>query len=266
MTKQTKQTQHNLDNSHNLNSEQQQLKDLGAKLQQIRVAQNMSLNNVAQATLISPRLLKAIEAGDLTELPEPFYIQALVRKYAASIGAQEVYFQDISTQTSSMADAKQQNQRQIWFNFQLRSLHLYLLYILLVIVSVSGISVLVERPVIINQAPSERPILVPEQPPQTTAQVSQPPTTPQFVSQANNSEAVSVGINLQERCWLKVMVDGKVAFEGILPAGTNRQWNGQKEVTIRAGNAGGVVISFNNQQQQVLGAPGQVEEITYTVN
>lgn len=62
------------------------------------------------------------------------------------------------------------------------------------------------------------------------------------------------------------MVDGTVAFEGILPKGTQRQWTGKKEVTIRAGNAGGVVISFNNQQQKVLGAPGQVEEITYTVN
>ena len=63
------------------------------------------------------------------------------------------------------------------------------------------------------------------------------------------------------------MVDGKVAFEGILPEGTqaSMEWR-QREVTIRAGNAGGVVISFNNQQQQILGAPGQVEEITYTVN
>jgi hypothetical protein len=62
------------------------------------------------------------------------------------------------------------------------------------------------------------------------------------------------------------MVDSQVAFEGVLPAGTQRQWKGEKEVTIRAGNAGGVVISFNNQQQQILGAPGQVEEVTYTVN
>ncbi|MEN9869334.1 MAG: hypothetical protein RLZZ171_317, partial [Cyanobacteriota bacterium] len=100
----------------------------------------------------------------------------------------------------------------------------------------------------------------------TTAQVSQPKAAPQFISQSSNSATVSVGINLQERCWLKVMVDSKVAFEGVLPAGTQRQWKGKKEVTIRAGNAGGVVISFNNQQQQVLGAPGQVEEVTYTVN
>ena len=246
--------------------QQQQLKDIGVNLQQIRQKRHISLDAIAQKTLISQRLLKAIEAGDFAELPEPFYIQALIRKYAQTVGAKEIQFVVESPhEATTIANESQKNRRQYWLNFQLRSLHLYLLYILLVVASVSGITALVERPVIVNQPTTDTPIPVPEQLENTT-QVSQPKTTPQFISQSNNSEAVSVGINLQERCWLKVMVDGKVAFEGILPKGTKRQWSGKKEVTIRAGNAGGVVISFNNQQQQILGAPGEVEEITYTVN
>ncbi|MEO1342446.1 MAG: helix-turn-helix domain-containing protein, partial [Cyanobacteria bacterium J06635_13] len=86
-------------NKHNLSSEQQQqLKDIGAKLQQIRVAQNISLDTVAQKTLISQRLLQAIEAGDTAELPEPFYIQALISKYAQAIGARGIRFQAVATQ------------------------------------------------------------------------------------------------------------------------------------------------------------------------
>ena len=130
-----------------------------------------------------------------------------------------------------------------------------------------GITILVERPIIINEIPQEKPVLDGEvtkaEPPQKPIAAKSPS---QFVSQSSNSESVTVGINLQERCWLKVMVDGKIAFEGILPKGTQRSWSGKEEVTIRAGNAGGVVISFNNEQQKVLGAPGKVEEITYTVN
>ena len=252
---------------HNLTTEQQQqLKDIGANLNQIRVAHNISLDTVSQQTLISQRLLKAIEVGDITELPEVFYIRALIRKYAQAIGAEDVHFEVESDNSAVAINSAQKQRRQYWFNFQLRSLHLYLLYILLVIVSVTGITTLVERPVIVNQASVDNPILAPENKSATTAQVSQPKAAPQFISQSSNSATVSVGINLQERCWLKVMVDSKVAFEGVLPAGTQRQWKGKKEVTIRAGNAGGVAISFNNQQQQVLGAPGQVEEVTYTVN
>ncbi|MGB5632072.1 MAG: RodZ domain-containing protein [Waterburya sp.] len=257
--------------NNNLTTDQlQQLLDIGTKINQIRIAKNISLDTVAANTLISQRLLEAIEAGDIQELPEPFYIQALVSKFAQEIGAKEIQFEFESELDSKLTSTSpQKNSQGFWLNFQLRSLHLYLLYIFLVIVSVKGITTLVERPVIINQTPPQSSAANPEVAPgesKTTDKVNQPKTIPQFVSQSNNSDAVSVGINLQERCWLKVMVDGKLAFEGVLPEGTQRQWTGRREVTIKAGNAGGVVINFNNEQQKVLGAPGQVEEITYTVN
>ena len=242
--------------------------EIGANLKRVRLAKSISLSSVVASTMISSRLLEAIEEGDLEELPEPFYVRALLVKFARAIEAEEMNSE--ITSIVELEDAKidtAKNSRKYWFNFQLRSLHLYLIYILLVIISVKGITVLVERPIIINEIPLEKPVVDSEL---TQAEKPQQPITPpvpsQFVSQSSNSDSVTVGINLQERCWLKVMVDGRVAFEGILPKGTKRSWSGKKEVTIRAGNAGGVVISFNNEQQKVLGAPGQVEEITYTVN
>jgi len=255
--------------NNNLSLEQQKkLIEIGANLQRIRLDKSISLDSVAANTLISKRLLVAIETGDLEELPEPFYIQALISKFAQEVGAKPIKFEVASiTEVEVSPSIPTKNSRKYWLNFQLRSLHLYLIYILLVVISVKGITVLVERPVIINEVPVEKPVIDPEVTKAETAKnnnLSQP--APQFISQSNNSELVTVGINLQERCWLKVMVDGKVSFEGILPQGTQRSWSGKEQVTIRAGNAGGVVISFNNQQQKVLGAPGQVEEITYTVN
>ncbi|MBE9044103.1 DUF4115 domain-containing protein [Pleurocapsales cyanobacterium LEGE 10410] len=256
-------------NNNNLNlfTDQQQLKELGANLQRVRVAKNIPLEQVADNTRISKRLLKAIEAGDLEELPELFYVQALIQKYAREIGAEIEFKANSASDVETSTNIFRPDKRKYWFNFQLRSRHLYALYILLVIISVKGISTLVERPVIINQAPLENSDIDSKVAQSVPApQITQPKAAPQFVSQSSNSEAVTVGINLQERCWLKVMVDGRTAFEGILPQGTQRQWTGKQQVTIRAGNAGGVVISFNNEQQKVLGAPGQVEEITYTVN
>jgi cytoskeletal protein RodZ len=255
--------------NNNLNADQQQLAEVGLKLQQIRTAKNISLETIAANTKISKRLLIAIETGNMEELPEPYYIRALVAKFAREIEA-NVEFILPSASESEVSDSPigSKTKRKYLLNFQLRSLHLYLLYILLVIISVTGITFLVERPVIINQTPESKPNLDSEIA-KTTASpsaASQPKSIPQFVSGSNNSQSVTVGVNLQERCWLKVMVDGQVAFEGTLPQGTKRHWTGKKEVTIRAGNAGGVVISFNNEKQKVLGAPGQVEEITYTLN
>lgn len=257
-------------NSKNLNSaQQQQLEEIGLKLNQVRTAKNISLETVSANTRITKRLLQAIESGNSQELPEPFYIRALVAKFAQEIGASEIEFINQSPESNEATEktSNQHTERRYWFDFQLKSLHLYLLYIFLIIVSVNIITTLVESPVVINQVPNDSPVVDSEvEKSETTPQIIQPQSVPQFVSQSNNSESVMVGINLQERCWLKVMVDGKLAFEGTLPKGTQRQWTGEKQVTIRAGNAGGVVISFNNEQQKILGAPGEVEEITYTVN
>ena len=253
--------------------QENRLKEIGASLERIRIAKNISLDTVAAETLISKRLLTAIETGDIKELPEPFYTRALVAKFARAIGAPEIEL-TITSQTShtavSQTSASSRNfLARYWINFQLRSLHLYLMYIVLVIISVRGITALVERPVIVNQI-SEPDVELPlegvadtESTPKPT---SQPESSPHLISQTKSSEGVTVGINLQDRCWLKVMVDGKPAFEGTLPKGTQRTWTGKEQVTIRAGNAGGVVITFNNGQKQILGAPGQVEEVTYTVN
>ena len=253
-----------------LSSEQQKkLIEIGSNLQRIRLAKSISLDSIAAKTLISKRLLEAIEAGNVQELPEPFYIKALISKFAREIGAEPIQFEvasAIDTETAQPAHSTQKSGK-FWSNFQLRSPHLYLMYILLVLISVKGITHLVERPVVINEIPVEEPVIDSQiTKAEAVKNIAASPPAPQFVSQSSTPDSVTVGINLQERCWLKVMVDGRVAFEGVLSQGTQRQWSGKEQVTIRAGNAGGVVISFNNEQQKVLGAPGQVEEITYTVN
>lgn len=256
---------------NNLNSELERkykLQKVGANLYRIRTAKGISLETIAAQTLISQRILMAIEAGNIDELPEPFYTKALVNKYARAIGAENIPLSLIDDSNVSPSSPNiQARSRKYLINFQLRSLHLYLLYILLVGISVKAMTIFVERPVIVKEVIPENKLL------DTTAQKSNPTnqssnskSLPEFVSQSTQSDNVMVGINLQERCWLKVMVDGQMAFEGTLPKGTQRTWTGQEQVTIRAGNAGGVMIAFNNGQKQILGEPGKVEEVTYTVN
>lgn len=67
-----------------------------------------------------------------------------------------------------------------------------------------------------------------------------------------------------ERAWLRVVVDGQVLLETILEPGEEREWVGKQAVTIRSGNAGGVVILLEGQELGVMGEPGQVIERTWT--
>ena len=97
----------------------------------------------------------------------------------------------------------------------------------------------------------------------SSSQNNQSMSISQLVSQSNQPQSVIVDISLKDRCWLKVMVDGKIEFEGTLPKGTRRKWIGSEQVILRAGNAGGVVITYNDGRETLLGQPGQVQEVTF---
>ena len=71
-----------------LSSEQEtQLQELGTYLRQRRIEQSISLKQVASRTLIRSEVLQAIEDGKTEELPEPVYLQNLIRHYANAIHA-----------------------------------------------------------------------------------------------------------------------------------------------------------------------------------
>ncbi|MEL6382382.1 MAG: helix-turn-helix domain-containing protein [Cyanobacteria bacterium J06626_18] len=68
--------------------QQTSLQKIGASLQQKRTEKALSLHDIHAQTFIQVCMLKAIEAGDLRSLPEPFYIRAFIKKYAAALGLQ----------------------------------------------------------------------------------------------------------------------------------------------------------------------------------
>jgi len=61
---------------------------IGRQLREQRQAQSLSIAEISGRTKIQPRLLQAIEAGDLTQLPEPVYIQRFIEYFAGALGLQ----------------------------------------------------------------------------------------------------------------------------------------------------------------------------------
>lgn len=256
--------------------QRQKLQEIGANLFSIRTEKNLDLDSIVAKTQITKRVLIAIEQGHLEELPEPFYTKALIKKYANILGIADIPdYTEVDLEQATLktkSDKKLSLKKYIpqWQfpKLQLRSQHLYLLYLILVGIAVKGIATVVDNP-----TNTEEPILFTETDiSQTTTSITNSPrkdtTTSQLVTQSNTTVAdlVVVDVNVKDRCWLKVVVDGKVEFEGILLKGTNRSWTGKEKITILAGNAGGVVVTYNKGQGKILGEPGEVEEVTYTLN
>ncbi|MDJ0650130.1 MAG: helix-turn-helix domain-containing protein [Xenococcaceae cyanobacterium MO_188.B19] len=249
-------------NNQNYLEQKQKLQEIGTNLYRIRTEKGISLDTIAEETAIAKRILVAIEQGETEHLPEPFYTLALIKKYASALGVTDI--PDYTVVSDS--EPKPIKRPLMWFSgFRLHSIHLYLLYLLLV-----GISVrIIAFNVVDNQLISTNETLVtstlePKNSEVIRESLDSISNPSQLVSQSNNE--VTVDIDLKDRCWMKVIVDGKVIFEGTLPAGTHRTWKGKKQVTIIAGNAGGVVVTYNHGTEKLLGKPGQVQEVTYTVN
>ncbi len=67
-----------------------------------------------------------------------------------------------------------------------------------------------------------------------------------------------------DKSWILVKADDKSKFEGMLKKGDQKTWTAQKKIYLRAGDAGAVSVSYNQNQGSRLGAPGEIQEIVYT--
>jgi cytoskeletal protein RodZ len=74
------------------------------------------------------------------------------------------------------------------------------------------------------------------------------------------NKSVNVGIVMQGESWMRITVDGQTEFEGVLNEGKKLAWSGDRQISIRAGNASSVALSYNNQPIKVLGREGEVAE------
>jgi cytoskeletal protein RodZ len=249
------------------------LAGLGSRLKQVRESQSLSLEQMSARTLVSKRMLAAIEQATLEHLPEPVYIQGFIRRYADALGMNGAEFASDFPADVVMTV----NRRPMGQNFsvqaQLRPLHLYVLYMVLVGSAVSGLSYVLNR--------TSSPIVI--TPPQATIAPTGAPNAPGLPGSAGPAMAaarpavpanpdaaqkklVQVAVKFTDQSWIRVMTDGKMNFEGVLPQGTQRLWTADKQIVVRAGNAGGVIVSLNNGQAKPLGMPGSVEEVTFGNN
>lgn len=250
----------------------ERLMQIGAYLRHTREENQQSLEDVAARTMIQARMLKAIEEGKLHQLPEPVYVQGFIRRYAEALGLDGVEFADAFPAERSLTLSQSS-----WKDSpaaQLRPLHLYIAYVALIMASVSLLSYIVGQSATSTETANVRtsptgqtttsapaagnrsPVTVTEK---LAANTRPSPTRP-----AVPDEPVRVDVKLTAQSWLEVEADGEVKLAEVLPEGTERTWTADKQVRVRAGNAGGVLIAHNGGKAEQMGVPGAVEEKTFS--
>ena len=244
---------------------QAQLSEIGRLLVDARKSQGCTLQLASERTLIRASLLQAIETGQLDLLPEPVYVRGFIRRYAMFLGLDG---ENLANQLFAPANSRRRPSWKESPAAQLRPLHLYLAYVFVMIAAVTSLSYLMRR-----TAPefSALPPLAPLTKSNSGINLDRTPSTDGAVAVVSHHASVSpvddsnirVEMTLTAQSWLRVISDGETEFEGILQPGESRQWKADKNLTIRAGNAGGVYLSYNDGKAQLLGEPGMVTEVTF---
>lgn len=271
-------------------SQTEQLKEIVAYLQKKRREKSLSLEQIASSTFIRLHMLEALEAAQVEKLPELIYVRGFIRRYAEVLQLDgDRLAQQLTPAPSKVVvnseDLTPKSETASSDSATIASLKHYWFYIPLVGIALSGTSYIIFRPPTpqrvtetpqqektdSTKSPPAAKASTPKPPGETTAAVEPYPTPAETTTQApgeTTAEEVptplSITVALKARSWLRIEVDGKREYEGILEEGEQKSWRARETLKIRAGNAGAVSYSLNQQPAQSLGQLGEVKEITLT--
>ncbi len=251
---------------------QEQLNSISQVIKQTRIEKNLEKDIISNQLHIPISILNAIESADLSQLPEPVFTRQLIKKYAYFL---QLNGDEISDQFTCQLNAKKYTKKSqlkyfnLKFKLNIKPKHLYIFYFLLLFFSIKSLSTILESNQF-NQTKIPRKEVIKtniNKTPVNNPPVNDTPKVIPIVEKKEEKPAIGeelmIKITVKQDSWVKITVDNKPAFEGILTKGIEKQWNGKQKIKIRAGNAGGILISVNNEKPKELGKLGQVQEATF---
>lgn len=249
----------------------EKLTEIGLCLREFREHNNLSVDVVSNQTHIPMRLIKALENGDFEELPEPIYTRELLRKYANYLGLKGDDFAE-HFQIQRVAKKKIKHYQPV-FNFDISRLKLnpfslYVIYIVLMFFSVKNLASFVKTSPFNSSNLSNIEIIKDQGnvDNKITPKNSSPEIIPVVESKKKPSiqqQKLTINITVKEQCWVRLIIDDEKEIEKVFNKGEKHELTAKQKLTIRAGNAGGLLVGVNEEKPKTLGKLGEVEEVTF---
>jgi transcriptional regulator with XRE-family HTH domain len=270
------------------------VESLGTRLKREREKQNLSLDDVAAATKISARMLRALENDQFDQLPGGIFNKGFVRAYAIQLGLDgkqavadylsatgggpapkptEVVLAELATRA---AEVRSREKRPSGQEIPWGRLAILLLLVALGFTIWGSYS----RKPLLSPAASGSPTAKTAAGAQSTQNSAkpaefhrdiklsasvpdrQPAAAPDQAATSEEAE-FSVLIRAHADSWLRVVADGKEVLHDLLPANSEKTFSAHRELVVRAGNAGGLDFFFNGRKLPVQGGEDAVKVLTF---
>jgi cytoskeleton protein RodZ len=98
----------------------------------------------------------------------------------------------------------------------------------------------------------------------TSAAADTATVTPTITLPAAGSGALQVYIVAQMSTYMRITVDGKIAFDGRAITGNAYPFSGDKQIELLVGNAAAIQVFFNQNDIGNLGLVGQVKTLLFS--
>lgn len=263
--------------------------ELGELLRSTREAKGLSLGQAEEATRIRRRYLEALEAEDFEQMPAEVYVRGFLRNYALYLGLdpEEVLEHRGTPPEKAIAVSFGEQLEEPLVTSSSLSPPLRILGALLIVSMVLAAAwwgsqrylgynpfaaptptptlTLTPTPTVAVAPTSRATPTVPT--PQPTATPTATPRPPTATPEPTTTPFVGVQVSVEviERSWLEITVDGEKVLQEMLEPGVRLSWTGLESIFCHCGNAGGIRVIVNGEEIGTLGDPGQVVDYEWTV-
>lgn len=268
---------------------------LGRYLRESREAKELTLEDATSSLKIRKALLEAFERGEFDFSDSSVQIRGLLRNYARYLGLDEErvlqYYEaaqesqrrrqarqrtpslkaarDVTDTPPSLPSVTLTEQRQNRAGPRILRAMLTLGVVVVALGVIAFVSFEMLRdslPILGDTAPTDSAssiVMIPSAT-YTASWTPQPddatPTTDFNIAAIGG---VQVNVEMVQRSWLQVLVDGAEQFVGISEPGDTLNYFGSDSVVINAANAAALQVDFNGQQEDDFGQRGQQVEVRF---
>jgi cytoskeleton protein RodZ len=224
----------------------------GENLRRERELRGVSLREIADATKISVRFLKALEEDRVDLLPGGLFPKAFVRQYARHLGLDaERYVAEFlyvagerppAPPTVLPAEQRPLPRGLIFFGIVVAA------GVVLSLKLGGGAPDRSSRRV--NQAESGPPAPAPAEPESVSAPLATAVSTP---------DGLVLTLKAQQDCWVEARADGQTVLNRVLTGGETATLEAHGQIVLSVGNAGGLAFRVNDRPGVPLGKSGEVK-------
>jgi cytoskeletal protein RodZ len=269
--------------------------EIGQELTRQRELLGFSLEDVAQHTHLRLHYLKAIEAGDMAQLPSPVQGRGMLSNYASFLGMDPdpllLRFADglqaeLSAKKPAVTRPRPASRmappagiRRLISGDLIIGGILIISFVVFVFWGVIQITRTRAQATVEPTAPSIARVLLASPSPTLSVPTATPTPasagevqpgatqaeTGPLVPPEGGDGAVQIYIVVRQRAWMQVLVDGREAFSGRVVPGSAYQFDGEARVEILTGNGAGLQVFFNQQDLGPLGFYAEVVNQVFTV-